>query len=582
MKRIPLSEKMILYFLILGIGSIILTGYFSFYSARRALLSRTFEQLISLRIARKSAVEGFFKDRIHEITQKASVIAELNYLPDQIEVRTFMHPDNGYYTGACLADKNGNLITGDSASKKIANPGNYRLPAEILETSTARVIDYTLSPEGLSQELLLIAPIKIKRGAESYFLVWLIDSEAIDNLLLGRDTEIGFGTSGETYLVGSDRLMRSQSRFISDSRLQTKAATFSVDETYNYGESRVISGDYRGIKVLSSGSRIFVDELDWIILSEIDYKEVVAPVGSIRNSIMLLTVMAAVVFFIITYLISLKITAPLVKLTHAATDLGDGVQHELIEITSNDEIGDLTEAFNKMSIKLREKEDALRTEKYNRLRSTIDGQDIERQRLSRELHDGIGQSLIAVRLQLGAMEGSSCLKEEEKLKSVINLTDSVIDEVRAISNDLMPPSLLEFGLSAAVKQLCNTIHDSTGINIDITGELPGDRLSRKPRLYVFRIIQEILSNATRHSGADQINIIAETENETLRIDIADNGCGFDLNSPCTGAGHGLNNIKERADLIKATLDIITENEAGTRFILKVPLNKSNHDKSNPC
>lgn len=582
MKRIPLSEKMILYFLILGIGSIILTGYFSFYSARRALLSRTFEQLVSVKVARKSAVEGFFKDRLHEITQKASAISELNFSSDAIDLNTFKHPDNGYYTGAYLADINGELLNRDSVLNNENNPPDYLLPAEILGTGTARVIDYTLSPEGLSHELLLIAPIKLKKSSESYFLVWAIDSKTIDNLLLGMDTEIGFGTSGEIYLVGSDRLLRSQSRFISDSRLKTKATTFSVDEAFDYGESRVISNDYRGVKVLSSGSRIFVENLDWIILSEIDYQEAVAPVSSIRNSIMLLTVMAAVVFFIITYLISLKITAPLVKLTHAATDLGDGVQHELIAITSNDEIGDLTEAFNKMSIKLREKEDALRTEKYNRLRSTIDGQDIERQRLSRELHDGIGQSLIAVRLQLGVLEGSSCLKEEEKLKAVINLTDSVIDEVRAISNDLMPPSLLEFGLSAAVKQLCNTIHGSTGINFNFTGELPGDRLSRKSKLYVFRIIQEILNNAARHSGADHIDIMAESENEILLIEIADNGCGFDINSPCTKAGHGLNNIKERADLIKASLDIITENETGARFVLKVPLNKSNHDKSNPC
>lgn len=582
MKRILLSEKMITYFLILGIGSIILTGYFSFYSARRALISRTFEQLISLRLARKSAVEGFFKDRIHEITQKASVISKLNHQPDAIEMRALLHPDNNYYKGAFLADENGKFHTGDSIFLKEINSADFRLPASVLGAGNARVTDYIFSPEGLSNELLLVAPIEVKKSSDNYFLVWIINSEEIDNLLLGRDNEIGFGTSGETYLVGNDRLMRSQSRFIAESRLQTEASTFSVEETFNLGESKVISNDYRGIKVLSSGSRILVEDLDWIILSEIDYKEVVAPVGSIRNNIMLLTVMAAVVFFIITYLISLKITAPLVKLTHAATDLGEGVQHELIAITSNDEIGDLTEAFNKMSIKLREKEDALRAEKYNRLRSTIDGQDIERQRLSRELHDGIGQSLIAVRLQLGALEGSSSMKDEEKLKAVINLTDSVIDEVRAISNDLMPPSLLEFGLSPAVQQLCNTIHGITGINFNFTGELPGDRLSRKPRLYVFRIIQEILNNAARHSGADQINIIAETENETLRIDIADNGCGFDLNSPCTGAGHGLNNIKERADLIKATLDIITENEAGTRFILKVPLNKSNHDKSNPC
>lgn len=563
---------MILYFLALGIGSIILTGYFSFYSARRALLSRTFEQLTSINYARKSAVEDFFRDRLTEAKQKASALDETSFTSEKISPVNILFPANGYYIAAFLFRSDGKLMLPDSLSESKLDVAEIQAQVNEISGKQTFIFDYSTSMSWLDSMLLVIAPVK-ENGNAKYFLAWEIDPAQIDRMLSEAGKDNGFGNSGETYIVGDDKLMRSQSRFIENSRMTVRVDTRPVMEAFNFGESNIISDDYRGVEVLSSSSQLNISGLNWIILSEIDYKETVGPVSSIRNSIMLLTVMAAVVFFIITYLISRKITAPIIKLKDAASDIGDGIHHGMIEISSNDEIGELTEAFNKMSIKLREKEEALRIEKYNRLRSTIDGQDIERQRLSRELHDGIGQSLIAVRLHLGALEGGKCSSEESKIKNVIGLTDGVIDEVRAISNALMPPTLTEFGLTPAIKQLCNTLNESTGMAIDFSGEIPGERLNRKSRLYIFRIVQELLNNAARHSNADRLVFNADIEDDILRIEISDNGQGFDLDSPCAKSGHGLNNIRERADLIKAMLLVESEKGHGTRITLKYPLNK---------
>ncbi len=391
----------------------------------------------------------------------------------------------------------------------------------------------------------------------------------------------GFGHSGETYMVGSDGLMRSQSRFIQSSIMTINVKSDAINSTLG-GTGEAIITDYRGIKVLSSFGKVSIEGLDWTIISEIDYQEAIAPVNAIRNSIMLLTVIAAVIFFIITYLISLKITAPLIRLKNAAVELGEGNYTGQLTDVSNDEIGELTEAFNKMTVKLLEKDAALKTEKYNRLRSTIDGQDLERQRLSRELHDGIGQNLIAIRLKLGAIEDNLSIQENEKIKTAIVMADNLIDEVRAISNALMPPALHEFGLNSAVRQLCNTLNESKGIAIDFQGEISGTNLSRKSRLYIFRVIQEIINNVAKHSEADKFTIFAETKDEALTISISDNGKGFNEGSPCSSSGHGLSNIKERIDLIKGSLTLNSSEGNGTQFKITIPVNKPQNDKHNPC
>jgi signal transduction histidine kinase len=96
------------------------------------------------------------------------------------------------------------------------------------------------------------------------------------------------------------------------------------------------------------------------------------------------------------------------------------------------------------------------------------------------------------------------------------------------------------------------------------------------------VIQEIINNVAKHSEADKFTIFAETKDETLTINISDNGKGFNAGSPCSSSGHGLSNIKERIDLIKGSLTLNSSEGNGTQFKIKIPVNKPQNDKHNPC
>ncbi|HPG34208.1 MAG TPA: histidine kinase, partial [Lentimicrobium sp.] len=423
------------------------------------------------------------------------------------------------------------------------------------------------------KQLLSAAPIYNDNRIAGY-LVLILKPGKINDFMLEVNPANGLGNTGETYLVGPDFLMRSQSRFIEKSIMKTYVKTRPVTEALNNRAGTAQVTDYRGLKVLSSYGLVKTAGLNWVILAEIDYEEATASIYGIRNNIMLLTVFTGIAFFILTYAISRKITKPLIRLKDAAIELGEGRLDTLVGIESNDEIGELTEAFNSMAVSLREKDEALKAERINRLKSAIDGQDMERQRLSRELHDGIGQNLIAIRLRLGALENDIPDKLNQKIQSVITLTDSLIDEVRAISNALMPPALAEFGLTTAIRNLCSNLTETTGITTEFTGEIPGQKLGRKARLYIFRIFQETFNNVAKHSEATHLKIETKTDAHIFIITITDNGKGFNVESPCASGGHGLGNMVERANLLKGQATIQSSPGSGTLIRIEIPLNKS--------
>lgn len=583
-KRTSLTEKMILYFLALGIGSIIVTGFFSFFTARSALLERTYFQLTSVRIAKQGMIERFLEDRLREASffttsEDAGKLAEAllsgnNKYTDTLVEKTRWFLASGYYSGFIILDQSGKALYKQVADS-LTNHSNTLItgPTLINLTAKAFISDFPLSGQSITKQLLAICPIKSHSQSLAY-LALIIDQQKIDEIMLEENPANGFGKSGETYLVGADYLMRSQSRFISNSVMKTRVMTIPVMKSFKNEAGVAQVSDYRGIEVLSSFGKIKVEGLNWAIIAELDYQEATASIYAIRNSIMLLTVFIALAFFFMTYAISRKITRPLIKLKDAAIELGEGKLSSLVGIESDDEIGELTEAFNRMAVNLQDKDQALKAERINRLKSAIDGQDQERQRLSRELHDGIGQNMIAIRLRLGMLETGIPDKYKLNLQSVIALTDSLIDEVRAISNALMPPSLAEFGLTSALRNLCNNLTETTNITTTFEGEIPGQLLGNKARLYIFRIFQEALNNVSKHSNATTLKIESQISNNLLYISIADNGKGFDTEASCNSKGHGLNNLRERASLLKGQAFIISEPGKGTTIKFEIPVNKS--------
>jgi two-component system NarL family sensor kinase len=196
----------------------------------------------------------------------------------------------------------------------------------------------------------------------------------------------------------------------------------------------------------------------------------------------------------------------------------------------------------------------------------VDSQEQERARLSRDLHDGISQSLVSIKFQLEAaairMEGdapqrASALSSIERSAAAIT---SVLGEVRRISHDLRPALLDDLGLAAALAHLAQ----ETGNGVQFDAEDVDERLPAEVATVLFRIAQEGLANSARHAGASRTAVLLSQRGARLVLTISDNGVGFDLDDLALHPqrGIGLRNMSERMDAIGGTMEIVS-NAAGT-------------------
>ena len=207
------------------------------------------------------------------------------------------------------------------------------------------------------------------------------------------------------------------------------------------------------------------------------------------------------------------------------------------------------------------------------LQSTIDSQEKERKRIAADLHDGVGALLSAAKLNLN-MVGSGAIPGEqlsEALGETKGMIDETIDTVRRISKDLLPSSLETFGLSMAVRELCEKM-DNPQIRITFDEENKPHELSRQEELLIFRMIQELINNAIKHARASEINVSIQWS-ETIVVTVQDNGQGFSLEETRGDIkrGVGLYSIENRANLIGG--EVFFESKPGKGATIKIFINE---------
>lgn len=208
--------------------------------------------------------------------------------------------------------------------------------------------------------------------------------------------------------------------------------------------------------------------------------------------------------------------------------------------------------------------------RFSHILSVIDGQELERQRLSRELHDGIGQSMVAIKMKL---ESLSYIPEPEikpQLDVIKKQFDLIVDEIRRITTDLMPPVLEEFGLVIALFNLCEDTGKHSSVRFRFEHKVKTENWNKKIQTYLYRIVQEALNNILKHSGADQAYVKLLDDHDTIYLSIQDNGRGFRLQESGSQGGHGLHNIRERVRLLGGTIDLKSASGKGTLIQIKVP------------
>lgn len=199
----------------------------------------------------------------------------------------------------------------------------------------------------------------------------------------------------------------------------------------------------------------------------------------------------------------------------------------------------------------------------------------EKRRISKELHDGIGQTLTAIKFSIGAIVDSSLQGNKETFESIKQLIDQSTKEIHEVSFDLMPSVLEDYGMEAAVKKLISYLNENTNMEIKFAFDNRIKRLNKDVEIGIYRIIQEGLNNAQKYAKCSIINITLELKKKMVFLSIIDNGVGFDPNNIISNkvkGGQGINNMRHRTKLIEGDFEIKSDKNKGTSIEVVIPLN----------
>lgn len=223
--------------------------------------------------------------------------------------------------------------------------------------------------------------------------------------------------------------------------------------------------------------------------------------------------------------------------------------------------------------KLIEKEN-LRLEQEKQLSATnalLQGQEDERSRMAKELHDGIGGLLSGVKLNLNNMHKKLIITEEDgaAFEKSIHLLDESINELRRVAHNLMPESIVKFGLDGAIAEFLQSIQNEN-LRIIYQSYHIENGLGKQLDISIYRMIQELVHNAIKHSGASEILVQVRKDENLVILDVEDNGKGFDVNSNEKEKGMGLAGIRSRVAYWKGNMKIDSEN-SGTAVHIEIPV-----------
>lgn len=204
----------------------------------------------------------------------------------------------------------------------------------------------------------------------------------------------------------------------------------------------------------------------------------------------------------------------------------------------------------------------------------IEGEERERKRIARDLHDGLGGMLAGTKLHLAALlQQSEHSESGEKGAAIIEQIDHTLSELRRIAKNMMPETLVKFGLERAILDLC--ISSATPrLKIDFQSFGIREDLPEKTQSMIYRIIQEILSNAIRHASASTIMIQCSQNENIFLITAEDDGNGFDIDSEKNKTGMGLDNIKNRVEYLNGRLDLSSTLQEGTVINIELDVYKA--------
>jgi two-component system, NarL family, sensor histidine kinase UhpB len=233
-----------------------------------------------------------------------------------------------------------------------------------------------------------------------------------------------------------------------------------------------------------------------------------------------------------------------------------------VDVEGRGDIATLAAAFNDMLTRLE-------SQRQESMALAFTAQEEERRRIARNLHDEIGQSLTAVLLQLDRLTSRVRPSLRDEFREATESVRASLDQVRTIARDLRPGVLEDLGLGSALRELCTTFSQRTGLEIErkIPSRLPA--LSAEAELAVYRVAQESLTNIVRHSGADRAELRLERVPGGLVLRVSDEGKGLGPAGNTQSLG-GMRSMREWALLAGGDLAVSNRRPHGVQVRLRVP------------
>jgi len=363
-----IDKKLILLVILVSIITLLITAYLSFNYAEQILIERANDLLLGESTVRGNTIRLLFESRIEQNQILANdpmikiLVTELNQTPEnefdkvrESKRRDFLTQIQAFQTlvgfsigleDVKIIGTNGKIFF--SLGKLTDN--NFLHDPLFQKGLKQPIIDF--EPTTTGKKMIVVSPIFAQDSKKNDdpigIVISRIRTESLDSILVDRS---GLGETGEVYIVNDGFLMLSESRFINNAIFKQKVDTIPVQKCFREGETFTgFYPDYRKISIY--GSSYCANDLGFVLLAEIDEAETIQPILVLQNRIFQTGLIITTVMIIVAFIISKSMSRPLIKLKNAANQVANGDFHVRTNITTRDEIGELSSAFDSMTEKL--------------------------------------------------------------------------------------------------------------------------------------------------------------------------------------------------------------------------------------
>jgi signal transduction histidine kinase len=203
----------------------------------------------------------------------------------------------------------------------------------------------------------------------------------------------------------------------------------------------------------------------------------------------------------------------------------------------------------------------------------LKGQEEERSRLAKDLHDGLGGLLSGIKFSLTNMKDNLIVTPDNMavFERSLDMLDTSIMELRRVAHNMMPEMLVKFGLDEAMKEYCNSVTATNMLTAKYQSFGMNERIDGTSEIIIYRIIQELLNNVVKHASASEALVQLVKGNERLSVLVEDNGKGFDTAALENNKGAGWTNIRSRTNYLNGRLDVHSEQGRGTTVTIEFKL-----------